>query len=84
MLKVFEAFAGYGSQRLALKANIPHKVVGISEIDGDALLSYAAIHENLLEERMNELPFTENDMREFLENINVPLITKHLKTERKV
>ncbi|NLI71457.1 MAG: DNA cytosine methyltransferase [Bacteroidales bacterium] len=84
MLKVFEAFAGYGSQRLALKkANIPHKVVGISEIDGDALLSYAAIHENLLEERMNELPITENDMREFLENINVPLHYKTFKNRAK-
>ena len=30
MLKVFEAFAGYGSQSLALKrAGIPHKVVAI-------------------------------------------------------
>lgn len=35
MLRVFEAFAGYGSQRMALRnLNIPHKVVGISEIEG--------------------------------------------------
>ena len=35
MIKVFEAFAGYGSQRMALKnLNIPHEIVGISEIDG--------------------------------------------------
>ena len=49
MLKVFEAFAGYGSQRMALKrCNIPHEIVGISEIEGDVILSYASIHENLL------------------------------------
>ena len=49
MLKVFEAFAGYGSQRMALRnLNIPHEVVGISEIEGDVLLSYAAIHSDFL------------------------------------
>ena len=44
MLKVFEAFAGYGSQRMALRnLGIPFEVVGISEIEGDVLQSYAAI-----------------------------------------
>ena len=43
-LRVFEAFAGVGSQRMALKnLNIPHEVVGISEIDVDAIIAYAAI-----------------------------------------
>ena len=45
MLKVFEAFAGVGSQRMALKnLNIDHEVVGICEIDKFALKSYEAIH----------------------------------------
>ena len=45
MLKVFEAFAGYGSQRMALRnIGIDFEVVGISEIEGDVLQSYAAIH----------------------------------------
>ena len=45
MLRVFEAFAGIGTQRMALKRlNIPHEVVGISEIDKYALISYEAIH----------------------------------------
>ena len=45
MLKVFEAFAGVGSQRMALKnLGIEHKVVGICEIDKFALKSYEAIH----------------------------------------
>lgn len=44
-LKVFECFAGVGSQRMALRnLNIEHEVVGISEIDKFALKSYEAIH----------------------------------------
>ncbi len=74
MIRVFEAFAGYGSQRLALKrCGIPHEVVGISEIDGDVLLSYAAIHCGLLEKRNTTPAITENEMREHLQSINVPL-----------
>lgn len=45
MIKVFEAFAGYGSQAMALKrAGIPHQVVGISEIDRYAIQAYNAVH----------------------------------------
>ena len=45
MLKVFEAFAGIGTQRMALKnIGVEHEVVGISEIDKFALKSYMAIH----------------------------------------
>jgi DNA-methyltransferase (dcm) len=80
MLKVFEAFAGYGSQRLALKnINFPHEIVGISEIDGDVILSYAAIHENLLEKRTQKRWVSESQMRTFLEKINVPLNYKTFK-----
>lgn len=44
MIHVVELFAGIGSQRMALTlANIPHKVVAISEIDPHALRSYKAI-----------------------------------------
>lgn len=49
-LKVFEAFAGYGSQHMALERlhnENPHfryEVVGISEIDKFAIQSYNAIH----------------------------------------
>lgn len=43
-LRVFEAFSGYGSQSIALKnIGIEHEVVGISEIDADVIISYAAI-----------------------------------------
>ena len=44
-LRVFEAFAGVGSQRMALRnLNIDHEVVGVAEIDKYALKSYEAIH----------------------------------------
>ena len=49
-LRVFEAFAGYGSQHMAfdrIKKRIPgfdFKVVGISEIDKYALQAYEAVH----------------------------------------
>ena len=45
-LKVFEAFAGYGSQSMALRnIGVDHEVVGISEIDKYALMAYNATHE---------------------------------------
>lgn len=80
MLKVFEAFSGYGSQRMALKrCNIPHKIVGISEVDGDVILSYAAIHENLLELREKFTYPDDDEMRNYLKSINVPLNYKTFK-----
>lgn len=45
MLRVFEAFAGIGTQRMSLRnLGIPHEVVAIAEIDKFALKSYEAIH----------------------------------------
>lgn len=45
MLRVFEAFSGYGSQSLALeRLGIEHEVVGISEIDKNAIKAYYALH----------------------------------------
>lgn len=49
-LRVFEAFAGYGSQAMALQRlkeqnpGFDFKVVGISEIDKFAIKSYMAVH----------------------------------------
>ena len=44
-MRVFEAFAGYGSQHLALKRlGIDFEIVGISEIDSYALRAYEALH----------------------------------------
>ena len=49
-IRVFEAFAGYGSQSIALKRlnadrpSFQYEVVGISEIDKNAISAYHAIH----------------------------------------
>ena len=81
MLRVFEAFAGYGSQRMALRnIGIEFEVVGISEIEGDVILSYAAIHSDFLEKREHiddYIPEDKDEMISYLEEINVPL---HYKT----
>lgn len=77
MLRVFEAFAGYGSQRMALRnIGIDFEVVGISEIEGDVLQSYAAIHSDFLEKRKEidkYVPEDKEEMISYLESINVPL-----------
>ena len=77
MLKVFEAFAGYGSQRMALRnVGIEFEVVGISEIEGDVIKSYAAIHSDFLEKREHiddYVPEDKEEMIAFLEGLNVPL-----------
>jgi len=45
VLKLFELFAGYGSQSLALKRfNIPFEAVGYCEIDKYAIQAYKALH----------------------------------------
>lgn len=45
VLRVFEAFAGYGSQSMALKRiGVDFEVVGISEIDKYAIQAYMAVH----------------------------------------
>lgn len=74
MLRVFEAFAGYGSQRMALKnCGIPFEVVGVSEIDEAVMVSYASIHTDFLKIRELPLEISEDDMRKFLISKNVPL-----------
>lgn len=77
MLRIFEAFAGYGSQRIALRnIGIDFDVVGISEIEGDVLQSYAAIHSDFLEKRKEidkYVPEDKGEMISYLEEINVPL-----------
>ena len=45
MIRMFEAFAGYGSQALAMdRAGIPYEVVGISEILPSSVNAYHALH----------------------------------------
>lgn len=76
-IRVFEAFAGYGSQRMALRnIGLPFEVVGISEIEGNVIRSYASIHSDFLEKRKNLDKYVQLDRQElvsYLEKINVPL-----------
>lgn len=45
MLRVFEAFSGIGTQRMALNnIGFEHEVIGISEISESAIKAYNAIH----------------------------------------
>ncbi|MGL4722358.1 MAG: DNA (cytosine-5-)-methyltransferase [Desulfovibrionaceae bacterium] len=87
MLKVFEAFAGYGSQRMALRnLEIPHQVVGISEVDGDAILSYASIHTNFLRKLCSQEAldvFCKEDAIGYLEHLNIPLDYKTFENKAK-
>lgn len=77
-IKVFESFAGVGTQRMALKRlGINFESVGISEIDSHAIKSYAAIHTDYLN---TELPnLNDEEMYVYLEKINVPLNAKSFK-----
>ena len=76
-LRVFEAFAGYGSQRMALRnIGIPFEIVGISEIEGEVIRSYAAIHTNFLEKRKDLdkiVDFDKEELIAYLKKLNVPL-----------
>ena len=48
-LRVFEAFAGYGSQSIALRnLEVDYEVVAISEIDKYAIKAYNALHGSTL------------------------------------
>ena len=63
MLRVFEAFAGIGSQSMALRnLNIDYEVVGISEVDKWALLAYDTIHN---EPYNIDIPSKEDMLKEF-------------------
>lgn len=83
MIRVFEAFAGYGSQSMALKnIGVDFEVVGISEIEGDVILSYAATHTDFLKKRKHIdslVPDDKNKLIAYLEGINVPLDYKTFK-----
>lgn len=79
-LRLFEAFAGYGSQRMALRnLGVDFESVGISEIDIPAILSYANIHDGLSEVEI-EYPSKE-EMVAFLESKNIGLDFKTKKVK---
>ena len=70
-IKLFEAFAGIGTQRMALKnIGVDFESVGISEIDIHAILSYANIHDGLDTEDKTFVYPSKEEIIEFLENRN--------------
>ena len=59
MPKVIELFAGIGAFRQALKnQDIPHEIVGFSEIDKYAVESYRAIHDDYVTPNMGDIKET--------------------------
>ena len=72
-IRVFEAFAGVGSQRMALRnLGIDHEVVAVSDVDEFTVKSYAVIHDS--DKTVSEV--TEEEMQEYLEKRNIPLNDK--------
>ena len=72
-IRVFEAFAGVGSQRMALRnLGINHEVVAISDVDEFTVKSYAAIHDS----DKTVLQVTDDEMQDYLEERNIPLNDK--------
>lgn len=66
-MKVFEAFAGYGSQSLSLKkVGVNHEVVGVSDISADAIIAYGALRYNL-DEYVGYIPSKQKMKQELLD-----------------
>ena len=66
-LRVFEAFAGYGSQSLALKRlkkdfpEFDYKCIGYSEIDKYAITAFDALHEGESVKNLGDICFIDTD-----------------------
>lgn len=70
-LRVFDVFAGIGALHKSLNVlGIPTKITNISEIDCDAIISYAGVHINNFKDLEFEYPSIEV-MRDFLINRNI-------------
>ena len=81
-LKLFEAFAGIGTQRMALRnIGVDFESVGISEIDIHAILSYANIHDGLDTEDKTFVYPSKEEIIEFLENRNIGMDFKTKKVK---
>ena len=72
-LRLFEAFSGIGAQAKALKnIGVDFESVGVAEVDGEAIKSYAAVH---LDTSNVKIPSVE-EMQEYMERLNIPLDKK--------
>ena len=72
-LRLFEAFSGIGAQAKALKnIGVDFESVGVAEVDGDAIKSYAAVHADT----SNVTIPSEEEMQAYMERLNIPLDKK--------
>lgn len=72
-LRLFEAFSGIGAQAKALKnIGVDFESVGVAEVDGEAIKSYAAIHSNTSNVKIPSV----KEMQEYMEKLNIPLDKK--------
>ena len=70
-VRVFDSFCGIGALHQALKElGVPVKLVGVSEIDVDAIVSYAAIHIENFKDIDFEYP-SDNEMKQLLKSRNI-------------
>ena len=70
-IKLFDSFAGIGALHQSLKElGVPTKLVGVSEVDIDAIISYSAIHID----NFKNIPFdypSDDEMRKVLMDRNI-------------
>lgn len=72
-LRLFEAFSGIGAQAKALQnIGVDFESVGVAEVDGEAIKSYAAVHSDTSNVK---IPSVE-EMQEYMERLNIPLDKK--------
>ena len=70
-IKLFDSFAGIGSLHQSLiELGVPIEIVGMSEIDVDAIISYAGIHINNFKDLEFEYPL-EDEMKKLLISRNI-------------
>ncbi|WP_297419410.1 DNA (cytosine-5-)-methyltransferase [Clostridium sp.] len=70
-IKLFDSFAGIGSLHQSLKElGVPVKLTGISEIDIDAIIAYAAIHIENFKDLEFEYP-SDDEMKKYLMDKNI-------------
>ena len=70
-IRVFDVFSGIGALHQSLKElGVPIKITNISEIDVDAIISYAGVHIDNFKDLDFDYP-SEDKMREWLINRNI-------------
>lgn len=70
-LRLFDAFAGKGALHKSLKKlGIPTKVIGLSEVEPDAIIAYAGVHIKGFKDLIFDFP-SDEEMRKLLMSRNI-------------